>query len=346
MLDPARNELGRMTVALAQVTNDQHHAGQDLYGDMGGDFFAVGAPEVLGAQANTGSAALTATLTDIGQLTADDYVLRFDGSSWNVQRASNGQPVAYTTGSGGELQFEGLSIAVSGAAQSGDRYLVRPTGEAIGGLQLLITDPSRLAAAAPIRSAVAAGNSGTGVISAGEAIDAANPALRNAVSIQFTGPGAWQAVDAGNTVIASGSYTPGGNIDVNGWRVQISGAPATGDAFAVSSNVGGVGDNRNALKLAAVLGQGVLGGGSESLDAAASRMVSAVGVATNSANTSLEAQKFIYDDSTAAIDSLSGVNLDEEAANLLRYQQAYQAAAQMIRVAQTLFDTILASVSR
>ena len=75
-------------------------------------------------------------------------------------------------------------------------------------------------------------------------------------------------------------------------------------------------------------------------------MVSAVGVSTNGANASLDAQKIIYEDSKGAIDSLSGVNLDEEAANLLRYQQAYQAAAQAIRVAQTIFDTLIASVGR
>ena len=128
--------------------------------------------------------------------------------------------------------------------------------------------------------------------------------------------------------------------------VTAGGAPATGDSFTVASNIGGVGDNRNALKLAAVLTQGVLSNGTESLDATASRMVSTVGVATNGANASLDAQKIIYEDSKGAIDSLSGVNLDEEAANLLRYQQAYQAAAQAIRVAQTIFDTLIASVGR
>jgi flagellar hook-associated protein 1 FlgK len=223
---------------------------------------------------------------------------------------------------------------------------VKPAGNAIDGLKLLVTDPARIAAAAPIRTGTTATNSGSGVISAGEVLDPANADLRDPVTIRFTGAATWEAVDAGNTVIATGAYTAGGNIDVNGWRVQVSGAPATGDSFTVASNVGGVGDNRNALKLAAVLTQGVLSNGTESLDAAASRLVSSVGVSTNGANASLDAQKIIYEDSKGAIDSLSGVNLDEEAANLLRYQQAYQAAAQAIRVAQTIFDTIIASVSR
>jgi flagellar hook-associated protein 1 FlgK len=302
--------------------------------------------EALGSRSNLGAATLNATRTGTGQLTTDDYVLRYDSGNWRVQRAGSGEAVSYTVGGGGELQFEGLSIAVSGVPQSGDRFLVRPAGSAVDGLKLLVSDPSRVAAAAPIRTAATSGNSGSGVVSAGEVLDPANAALRDPVTIRFTGPGTWQAVDAGNVVIGGGAYAPGGNIDINGWRVQVSGTPATGDSFTVSSNVGGTGDNRNALKLASVLTQGVLSNGTESLDAAASRLVSSVGVSTNGANASLDAQKIIYDDSKSAVDSLSGVNLDEEAANLLRYQQAYQAAAQAIRVAQTIFDTIISAVQR
>jgi flagellar hook-associated protein 1 FlgK len=209
-----------------------------------------------------------------------------------------------------------------------------------------IRDPSRIAAAAPIRTAGATGNSGSVMISAGEVLDAANPALRDPVTIQFTGPGAWEALDAGNTVIASGAYTPGADIDINGWRVQVSGPAEAGDSFTVGPNTAGVGDNRNALKLSAVLSQGLLAGGTESLDAAAGRIVSNIGVTTNGAMASLDANRIIYEDSVAAADSVAGVNLDEEAANLLRYQQAYQAMAQTIRVAQSIFDSIIASVGR
>lgn len=346
MLDPTRNELGRMAVALGSAVNGQHGAGQDLYGDMGGDFFQTGAPVVLGGSGNGGTATLTATRTDTGQLTADDYIVRFDSGAWRVQRADSGEPVGFTVGGGGELNFEGLSVSVSGTARTGDKFLVQPTGGAIDGMRVLITDPSRIAAAAPIRSAAASANTGTGTISAGEVRDADNPMLRAGVTIRFTSANAWQAVDAGNTVIASGAYATGGNIDVNGWRVQVSGTPAAGDTFTVSSNVGGTGDNRNAQALTRVLSTGVLNNGSESLDSAASRLVGSIGVSTSSANASRDAQKIMYDDSQAAVDSVSGVNLDEEAANLLRYQQAYQASAQMIRVAQSIFDSILNAVSR
>jgi flagellar hook-associated protein 1 FlgK len=272
-------------------------------------------------------------------------VLRYDGAAWNVQRADTGAPVAFTT-SGGALQFEGLSVAVGGAAATGDRFLLRPTAGAIGGLRTLITDPSRVAAAAPIRSGTAGANTGTGTISEGEVLDAGNAALRDPVTIRFTAPGTWEARDAANNLLGSGAYAAGGNIEFNGWRVQVDGAPAAGDSFTVAGNTAGVGDNRNALQMAAVLGQGLLGNGTESLDAAVGRFVGAVGVNAAGAKASLEAQQIIHDDAVGSVDALSGVNLDEEAANMLRYQQAYQAAAQMIRVTQELMDTLMNAVRR
>jgi flagellar hook-associated protein 1 FlgK len=306
----------------------------------------VGGAEVLRSTANTSGAVLAATRTDATALTSDNYEVRYDGGTWSVKRVGSGESVAFTVGGGGELQFEGLSVTVGGTPSVGDQFLLRPSGGAIIGLSVQVRDPSRVAAAAPIRTAAGSGNSGSVTISAGEVLDAANPALRDPVTIEFTGPNAWQALDASNTVIASGAYTPGADIDINGWRVQVSGPAATGDRFTVGSNAAGVGDNRNALKLSAVLSQGLLAGGTESLDAAAARIVGNIGVATNGATASLDANRIIYEDSVAAADSVAGVNLDEEAANLLRYQQAYQAMAQTIRVAQTVFDSIIASVSR
>jgi flagellar hook-associated protein 1 FlgK len=346
LLDPARNELGRIAVGLTEAVNAQHHKGIDLQGVAGGDFFSVGGVEVFAAGTNDGGASLTATRTGAAALTTSDYVVRYNGSAWSVQRADTGAAVAFT-GTATTLEFEGLSVAIGGTpAAAGDRFLVRPTAGAISGLDVLISDPSRVAAAAPIRTGSANGNTGSAVISAGEVLDADDAALRDPVTIRFTAPGTWEARDAGNNLLSSGSYVTGGNIDVNGWRVTISGAPAAGDSFTVANNSSGVGDNRNALELAAIMQRGVLANGSESLDSAVGRFVGAVGVAAAGANASLEAQQIIYDDSVASVDSLSGVNLDEEAANMLRYQQAYQAAAQMIRVTQELMDTLMNAVRR
>jgi flagellar hook-associated protein 1 FlgK len=302
--------------------------------------------ETLAASTNGGSATLTATRTGgAGALTTSNYLVRYEGGSWSVQRADSGQPVSFTT-SGSTLQFEGLSVDISGSANAGDRFLVRPTSDAISGMRVLISDPARIAAASLVRTGTATGNVGTATISGGEVLDPANAALRDPVTISFTGSGNWEVRNAANVVIGSGAYVPGGNIEFNGWRVTIEGTPVAGDSFTVAGNTGGVGDNRNALALAGMLGSGLLSGGTESLNDAVTRFVGQVGVAAGGANARLEAQQIIYDDAVASIDALSGVNLDEEAANMLRYQQAYQAAAQMIRVTQELMDTLMNAVSR
>jgi flagellar hook-associated protein 1 FlgK len=179
------------------------------------------------------------------------------------------------------------------------------------------------------------------VISAGQVLNVGNPLLLATATIQFTS--ATQYTVNGGPVQ---TYAAGGNIDANGWRVQISGSPSTGDAFTVSQNVNPEGDNRNALLLANIFNQPVLDGGTVSVNSASSRFIGSVGVTTNQLHTSRDAQATIHKDNLAAMDSVSGVNLDEEAANLIKFQQAYQAAAQMISIAGTLFDSILAAVRR
>jgi flagellar hook-associated protein 1 FlgK len=236
---------------------------------------------------------------------------------------------------------DGLAFVVGGAPVAGDSFKIMPTAGAIHGMSVLITEPAKIAAAAPIRSSASLANSGSGTISAGEVLDATNPALRNGVSISFIDATHYSVNGAG-----SFAYTPGGNIDVNGWRAAISGAPAAGDTFTMASNAGGVGDNRNMLAMMQSLSQGILSGGTESINGAVSRFVGGIGVSTNQAQVGAEAQQVILQDTQSAVDTVSGVNLDEEAANMLRYQQAYQAAAQVIRITQDMFDTLLRATQR
>lgn len=342
MLDPARNTLGRLSAALSEVVNEQHGAGIDLNGRLGGDFFAVGGTHVMSNANNTGtgSVAVQRIAGASGALTTADYVMLNTASGWSLRRADTGAVVPMTgTGTAADPYVaDGLSLVVSAGANTGDRFLIKPTADAVSGLQVLITDPAEVAAAAPIVSSASASNIGNATISRGEVLDAANAQLRAPINITFTSATQYQISGDPTTY----TYTAGGNIDVNGWRVQVSGVPATGDKFAVTNNASGSGDNRNALKLAAVLNQPVLNNGTASLNAGVGQFVGDVGVKTNQAQVSRDAQKVVYEESVGALQSLSGVNLDEEAANLVRYQQAYMAAAQMIKVADTLFQSILA----
>jgi flagellar hook-associated protein 1 FlgK len=342
-LDPARNALGRIAVGLTDVVNSQHREGIDLSGALGGDFFAVGDAETLANSLNTGSGTVSTTRADVGALTGRDYILEMTSGGWALRDSLTGASVPMTgTGAAGDpFVVDGLEIEVGGAADVGDTFLIRPTAGAITNMSVLITDPSEVAAAAPIRTAGDTGNTGTGSISAGEVLDSTNAQLRSPVTIEFLSANTYSINGAG-----SFTYTDGGDIDVNGWRVQISGTPAVGDTFTVSDNTSGTGDNRNALALADALKSPVLNNGTTSLGSAVGEFVGGIGVATRQAQVNRDAQNVVHEESVAQKEAVSGVNLDEEAANLLKYQQAYQAAAQLIRVADTMFQTLLAATER
>ena len=123
----------------------------------------------------------------------------------------------------------------------------------------------------------------------------------------------------------------------------ISGSPADGDTFSISPNTGAVSDNRNALALAALQSASTLGGNPPitSFQGAYSQLVTEVGNKAREVDIMSKAQQNTVAQAQQAQQSVSGVNLDEEAANLLRYQQAYQASAKMIQIAGTLFQAVL-----
>jgi len=343
MLDPARNELGRIGVAIASQVNAQHREGMDLKGALGGDFFNIGAASATAATANTGTATVSVSRTNVGALTASDYVLTRTATGYSLSRQDTGAPVSFT-GTGTAIDpivADGMSIVVGAGIATGDQYTVRPTRNALQGMSVAITDASRIAAAAPIRASAASANTGSGRVTTGEVLDPTNAALLNTVNIDFTSATTYTVNGAG-----SFTYTPGSNIDINGWRVQISGAPAVGDRFAVGSNAGATGDNRNALALADALRAPVLDGGTTSVYAGVEKLTTSVAMSTQTAQVNRDAEAAIHEADVAAQDAVSGVNLDEEAANLLRYQQAYAAAAQIISVANEMFDTLINAVRR
>jgi flagellar hook-associated protein 1 FlgK len=343
MLDPARNELGRITLAVANQMNNQHREGMDLTGALGGNFFNVGGVGVNAATSNSGTATVTATRTNLGAITDHDYILATTATGYTLRRADNGASVPFTgTGAAGDpILADGLSIVVGAGANTGDQYLIRPTRDAIQGFSVAISDPARVAAAAPIRAAATAGNAGTGTISSGEVLDAGNANLLTTVNIVFTSATTY-SVNGG----ADQAYAAGSNIDINGWRVAIGGAPATGDSFTIRNNAGAVGDNRNAFALADAMRSGVIESGTVSVTAAIERMTGELGLATRAAQLNRDAESVVNEADLAARDSISGVNLDEEAANMLRFQQAYAASAQIIQVANSLFDTLMNAVRR
>jgi flagellar hook-associated protein 1 len=347
LLQPVVNGLGQIALGVATLSNQQQAAGLDLGGNVGTAMFSTGNVVTLTSGFNTGNATASATRTGLGALTTADYQLRYSAGTWNVIRTDNSTPVTTsgTGAAGNPLVFDGLSVVISGTPQSGDALLVRPTSNVIGGLRSLLTAPEQVAAAAPLLTSAASANTGNATISAGALIPGASW-VRGNYTLQFTSSSNWQVVDSGNAVVASGSYISGAPINFNGMTVNVSGTPASGDAFAINDNVNGKGDGRNAHALIDLLASSVLNGGTISAADAAGRLAGLIGVQAGQAANGRDAQNLVLQDATAALQNVSGVNLDEEGADLVRYQQAYQAAAKIIASAKEMFDTLLAATGR
>jgi len=338
----ARNELGRIATVVADSFNAQHRKGMDANGNLGQDFFSVPPIQSFANLNNTGSASLSLSITAAAALMAADYRLDYDGATYTLTRTSDGAAVSGP----GPLSMDGFQVAISAGAAAGDSFLIRPVARGAELLKLAIGDPDLVASAAPVRAGAQAGNLGNAAIAQPVIADETNPALRSAVDIVFQSPATtFDVIDvATSTVIAAGvAYNNGQSISYNGWSTSISASPAAGDVFRVEDNVGASGDNRNALRLADLQSQATVAG-NLSYAQAYSNLVGQAGISTRSAQLNADARGALLDAAMVARDAVSGVNLDEEAIDLTRYQQAYQAMAQVINTSNTLFDTLLVSL--
>jgi flagellar hook-associated protein 1 FlgK len=341
VVNPTKNQLGQIATALNQAVNQQQNAGLDLSGHLGANLFSVGAPLATASSKNTGGATAAVSVTNVGALTTEDYVLSYQGGAYSLTNAANGSTVPFT-GNGTAatpLTADGLSIVLSATPASGDQFLLRPTAQAAGSFTVLLSDPSKVAAAGAVQATPAAANTGSATISSGTVVNAASPNLLATATLTFTTPTTYSINGAG-----SFAYTPGGNITQNGWQVQIGGVPAVGDTFTVQSNAGGTGDNRNALLSAGQQSTLVLQNGTASISSAVSALVTGIGSQAEQINTAQTAQAAVNTQAVTNQQSVSGVNLDEEAAHLLQWQQAYQAAAKALQIGSSLFQSLLTAV--
>ncbi|WP_397596515.1 flagellar hook-associated protein FlgK [Silanimonas sp.] len=343
LVDAGRAELGRIAATLAEIVNGQSTAGLDLNGNVGTDFFALAAPQPLANRNNTGTATLAVDIANVGALDGVPLEFRFDGANWTARRGDNGAPVALA-GLGtvaSPFVVNGIEVVVSGAAAANDRFLIEPTSNAARDIALAINDPNRIAAASRIRPSADLTNLGQGRVVSLAVLDPTNAALTTPATVQFLTPTTF-SLNGG----PAQAYTPGANIDANGWRLVLDGVPRAGDTFRVGANVSNSSDNTNMRAWAQLDDSRVLGGGANSLNDAIVAQTTRIGSAARETSFSLDSQKAIDEALVQQRESLSGVNLDEEAADLLRFQQAYQAAAQVISIADTVFQTFLAAVRR
>lgn len=340
-LHPAMQELGHLALKIADKVNEQHTRGLDTNGDPGGDIFGSADPQVFSSTKNTGTGVLTGRIQDVSSIVAADYEISFDGASYTATRSTDG---VSTTGSI-PMTVDGIQLTLTGAPVAGDTFVVSATGRAAGSMTAELGDPDKLALSGQLDTNSSIDNIGDARISNASVLDPEAISLSTPIDIVFTDDTTYDLVDAGSgSTISSGlSYQDGGTIALNGWEVSITGSARSGDTHRIEPNTTGRGNNSNGLALADMQSEMIIGG-TQTFNDAYGSLVSRVGSQTHSAKSQATALLALKDNAIDRQQSMQGVSLDEEAIDLTRFQQAYQASAQIISVADKLFQTILGAV--
>jgi flagellar hook-associated protein 1 FlgK len=366
VLDPAQNRLGLVALGLANDLNAQQALGLELDGLAGTALFSLGSVQVQELPSNGSS--ISVSYNNIGDLTGDDYQLVYDGTDFILENLSDGSTQTLAAGLN---TVDGLDINVNAAgATAGDTFLIQPTRNAAASLDLLFTDARRLAAASPLQVRPATDANGNALNTGNAAItqpaNSSTTGLPLAADMQLVYNAAAGGFDIINGPAAPDDFIPYDATDptqiigvdfplaanptqfsaFGDISFTLSGVPADGDTFLIGNNTSGSSDNRNALAMVALQSADRLLGSTATYNETYTQMVSDVGSKTHHAELNLAAQESLLERTQDAMQAVSGVNLDEEAAKLIQYQQAYQASAQIISVANTLFDSLLSAVRR
>lgn len=339
-LADTRDLLGRMALATASIINEQHALGVDLLGATGADFFvSPAAAQGLPAVANTGSAEMRARVSDATALMASSYELRVEAGGVSVLRLSDGKTDNFTAPVAWPIEIDGLSFEIdSGTAAAGDVFRFKPYEGAARDLQVALTSPDRLAAGNQVLVVPDPGNTdGLSIEHLYVVEDHAD--LTSSVTIEFLADGSF-SIDGG----ASQAYVPGQPIVHNGWSLTLRGTPGAGDRFEVSAAPADAQSSGNAAAMLALREIAAFEG--VPLSDVYVTLFSDLGTRVQGAQFSAAFSAQVATTAENARANVAGVNLDEEAALLLQYQQSYQAAAKYLQVAQGLFDSLLQTVNR
>lgn len=358
----ARNRMGQMAASLAGMVNRQQSMGLDLGGQTGGDLFfdfhdtsAAGAlTMVRAASTNLAATVPTLAITDPSKLQAAEYSLTYDtaSSDWILTPSSGGPSIPQSQSS--DL---GFTLAGLGALNTQDRFLLQPVTYAAGLMRRELAHTDGIAAASPVVAKVEVGNKGNGALTSLKILEPGSDLVlavqASSVVLRFTGPTTVSVTPPVNGT-SSLTWTPGQALTLGGVDLMITGQPKpadvstgfAGDGFVISATTQTRQNNGNALALAALADTAFVGrsgtgeGGSTITDAYAAGITD-IGTRVQGAATASGISTAVADQLQLRRTAVDGVNLDEEAARLIQSQQAYQASAKVLQVAQSIFDTLL-----
>ncbi|WP_415759626.1 flagellar hook-associated protein FlgK [Pseudomonas sp. LT1P18] len=360
---------------LGQGLDQNGNFGSALFNDIN-SLKAISQRSIANGNNNPASGNLNVTIKDTSKLAASDYQVTFTSATgYSVRRLSDNSDMgSFTLGATPAPVIDGFSLSLNaGPVNAGDTFKITPTRSSAADMATVMTDAKTLATAAPLTSTKASGNDGTGAVSQptlSTALDIYDPVQRLEVQtavkaampvrLLMTSSTAYEVFDAKGTSIGTGSIVPGQNNDLSisvpytdaggaaktfKVAMTVSGSPAKDDSFNISMTAPGSTDNRNAqallgLQTKATVGANATSPGVSFTDAYGG-LVSSVGSMTKQGQMDATATGAILTQARDSRDSLSGVDLDEETGNLIKYQQYYSASSQIIKTAQEIFSTLI-----
>ncbi|CZG15954.1 flagellar hook-associated protein FlgK [Legionella pneumophila serogroup 1] len=363
VLGQASQLIGQMAIGLAQTFNAQHKLGMDMNSQIGKDFFTdFNSPGQMlkrstASADNSGTAVLSVNISDISQVKLSDYDLIISDTGANelrLIRKSDGTSTTLTWSSSppappaGQVVIDGMTITVNDLSQlaNNDHYTLTPTRGAARDFALEIKDAYEIALASPVKTTASLNNTGQGQIILGPVLNTAS--VNKQFRIDFISDTQYNLVNVTDSTTAGPfAFVPNTNNVIQipdgvtpSYSVVLSGIPKSGDQFTTDYNAGGFGDNRNGLILGNIQQNKIFSNGSETLFDRYGGLLAEVGGRTNQAKTSFESADILHKQALDFQDSKSGVNLDEEGANLLVFQQAYQAAGKLMEISNQIMNLL------
>ncbi|MCP2071114.1 UNVERIFIED_ORG: flagellar hook-associated protein 1 FlgK [Pseudomonas lini] len=360
---------------LGQGLDQNGNFGASLFNDIN-SAAAISQRSIANGNNNPASGNLNVTISDTSKLAASDYQVTFTSATgYSVRRLSDNTDMgAFTLGAAPAPVIDGFSLSLNaGPVNAGDTFKITPTRSSAADMNVVMTDAKTLATAAPLTSTKASGNDGTGAVSQptlSTVLDIYDPvqrlevqtAVKNSMPVRLlmTSATAYEAFDAKGNSIGTGTIVPGQSNDLSiavpyldgggvaktfNVAMTLSGSPAVDDSFNISMTVASSTDNRNAqallgLQTKATVGANATSPGVSFTDAYGG-LVSSVGSQAKQGQLDATATGTILTQARNSRDSLSGVDLDEETGNLVKYQQYYSASSQIIKAAQETFNTLI-----
>ncbi|MGF1749511.1 MULTISPECIES: flagellar hook-associated protein FlgK [Vibrio] len=332
------DELGRVATAFSFEVNKLQNQGLDLNGQVGADIFvdtnseAIAKSRVVATPQSNADVAVY--IGETSALKGGEYALKYNGTNYTVTKPDGETITAELNIDGRAFYVDGMIIDVRNAPAAGEKLLIRPTRNGAAQIQMDTNDPKAIAAQSFEASTTSAqGTAKFTMLAAGQ--------LREfEVLVSPTGKEFAVTDTKGNILLAPQPYPPSGPVSVLGTEFQLTAGALPNDKFTANLTHS-EGDNGNLRKMFDIQRDKKMNGNESTIIDVYHNLNTDVGLKASTATRLQEVAELEHQAAQSRVASISGVNLDEEAANMMKFQQAYMASSRVMQAANETFDTIL-----